>query len=76
MGTLTVRLPNDMHERLRQLAKHRNVSLNRLVEELSTAAIAEFDAETRFRARAATGSPEKTLAILDRLDRSEGERPR
>lgn len=76
MGTLTVRLPNDMHERLRQLAKHRNVSLNRLVEELSTAAIAEFDAETRFRARAAIGSPEEALAILDRLDRSEGARPR
>jgi len=77
MGTLTVRLPNDTHERLRQLAKHRNVSLNRLVEELSTAAIAEFDAETRFRARAAAGSPEKALEILDRLDRrSEEGRPR
>lgn len=68
MGTLTIRLPDDTHERLRALARRRKVSLNRLVEELSTAAIAEFDAETRFRARAALGSPEEALRILDQLD--------
>lgn len=72
MGTLTVRLPDDTHDRLRQLARYRKVSLNHLVEELSTAAIAEFDAETRFRARAAAGSPEKALEILEKLDRAEG----
>lgn len=71
MGTLTIRLPEDTHERLRGLAQHRKVSLNRLVEELSTAAIAEFDAETRFRARAALGSPEEALRILDELDRED-----
>lgn len=69
MGTLTIRLPDDTHERLRALARRRKVSLNRLVEELSTAAITEFDAETRFRARAALGSPEEALRILDQLDR-------
>jgi hypothetical protein len=69
MGTLTIRLPEDTHERLRDLARHRNVSLNSLVEELSTVAIAEFDAETRFPARAALGSPEEALRILDGLDR-------
>lgn len=72
MGTLTIRLPEDTHERLRDLAQYRKVSLNRLVEELSTVAIAEFDAETRFRSRAALGSPEEALRILDGLDR-EGE---
>ncbi len=71
MGTLTVRLPDNTHDRLRQLARYRKVSLNHLVEELSTAAIAEFDAETRFRARAAAGSPEKALEILEKLDRAE-----
>jgi hypothetical protein len=45
--------------------------MNRLVEELSTAAIAELGAETRFRARAAAGSPEEALRLLDELDRSE-----
>lgn len=72
MGTLTVRLPDDTHDRLRQLARYRKVSLNHLVEELSTAAIAEFDAETRFRARSAAGSPEKAVEILEKLDRADG----
>lgn len=70
MGTLTLRLPDDQHDRLRQLARHRGVSMNRLIEQLSTAALAEFDAESRFRIRAAAGSPAEGLRLLDRLDRS------
>src|SRR4051794_38324491 len=69
MGTLTIRLPDEKHERLRQLAAQRNMSLNKLVEELSTAALTKFDLETRFRARAALGSPERALHLLDKLDR-------
>ncbi len=71
MGTLTVRLPDDKHERLRQLAKSRNISINKLFEELSTAALAEFDAEIRFRTRAALGSPAEGLRLLRRLDEQE-----
>jgi hypothetical protein len=70
MGTLTIRLPEDKHARLRRLARHRQVSMNKLMEELSTAALAEFDAETRFLARAARGSVEEGLRLLDRLDRT------
>jgi predicted transcriptional regulator len=70
MATLTIRLPDEKHERLRQLAERRNVSMNKLIEELSTVALAEFDAETRFRARAALGSREQGLRLLDELDRS------
>ena len=69
MGTLTLRLPEDQHDRLRQLAQHRGVSMNKLIEQLSTAALAEFDAESRFRIRAAAGSPAEGLRLLDRLDR-------
>lgn len=68
MSTLTIRLPDDKHARLRQLAKHRDISVNKLVEELATISIAEFDAETRFRALAARGSTKKGLALLDKLD--------
>ena len=52
MATLTIRLPDEKHERLRQLAKQRQISMNKLIEELSTIALTQFDAETRFRARA------------------------
>lgn len=68
MGTLTIRLPDDRHNRLKALAKHRKISVNKLMEELSTIALAEFDAETRFRAMAAKGSAEQGIAILDKLD--------
>ncbi len=74
MGTLTVRLPDDQHERLRQLARHRKMSMNKLIEELSTIALAELDAENRFRIRAAAGSPVEGLRLLDRLDRAVDQR--
>jgi predicted transcriptional regulator len=69
MATLTIRLSDDKHERLRQLAERRKISMNKLIDELSTVALTEFDAETRFRARAAMGSREEGLALLDLLDR-------
>ncbi|ADC63855.1 toxin-antitoxin system HicB family antitoxin [Allochromatium vinosum] len=70
MATLTVRLPDDKHMRLKALAKRKHISVNKLLEELSTQAIAEFDAETRFRSMAAKGSIKKGLEILDRLDKA------
>lgn len=69
MSTLTIRLPDDKHNRLKALAAHRKISMNKLIEELSTQAIAEFDTETRFRAIAATGDTTQGLALLDKLDK-------
>lgn len=68
MATLTIRIPDDKHDRLKMLAKRKKVSINKLIEEFSTQAIAEFDAETRFRTYAAQGSVKQGLKILDRLD--------
>lgn len=69
MATLTIRLSDEKHERLRQLAERRKISMNKLIDELSTIALTEFDAETRFRVRAALGSREEGLRLLDTLDR-------
>lgn len=68
MSTLTIRLPDDKHQRLRELARRRSMSINKLMEELATISITEFDAETRFRSLAARGSARKGLALLDKLD--------
>ena len=68
MGTLTIRVPDATHERLKQLARSRGVSINKLIEELSAAALAEFDVETRFRIRAARGRPADGLRLLAKLD--------
>ena len=69
MATLTVRLPDDKHGRLKALARHRHMSVNKLIEELSTQALAEFDSEVRFRALAASGNIDKGLKLLDELDK-------
>ena len=68
MSTVTLRLPDDTCQRLKQLAASRGISLNKLMEELGTAAIAAHDAEIRFRAMAAGGDRERALAVLDKLD--------
>ena len=68
MSTLTIRLPEDQHERLKVLAAQRGLSLNKLFEEFSTKALTEFDTENRFRIRAARGDMKMGLAILDALD--------
>jgi len=68
MATLTVRLPDDKHERLKALASRRKISVNKLMEELSTQALAEFDSEVRFRALASSGNIKKGLQLLDKLD--------
>ena len=69
MATLTIRISDDKHERLKALAQSRGISVNKLMEELSTIALTEFDAHTRFQAMAARGNPEQGLKLLDKLDR-------
>nr|CRH06570.1 Conserved protein of unknown function [Candidatus Magnetococcus massalia] len=76
MGTLTIRLPDDKHQRLKELAKQRNISLNKLMEEFSTVALAQFDLESRFRAMAAKGSAKRGLAILDKLNQEQEKQSR
>jgi predicted transcriptional regulator len=68
MATMTIRLPKDKHQRLKHLAQQRGLSLNKLIEEWSTVALTEFDAETRFRVLAAKGDAKKALQVLDKLD--------
>ncbi len=68
MATLTIRLPDDKHIRLKKLAESQGLSVNKLIEELSTIALVEFDTHTRFKLLAAQGNPEKGLRLLDKLD--------
>ena len=74
MSTLTIRMPDATHERLRGLASARGVSINKLIEEMVTATLSAHDAEVRFRLMAARGKPGKALAILDRLDAADRRR--
>jgi len=69
MSTLTIRIPEAKHARLRQLAESRGLSVNKLIDELATVALTQYDAEVRFRTRAGKSSVKISLALLDKLDR-------
>ena len=69
MSTITLRMPDSKHERLKEYAKEQGVSLNKLFEEFATVALPQFDAKTRFQIKASRGSIEKGLQILDKLDK-------
>jgi predicted transcriptional regulator len=69
MATLTIHLPDEKHERLLKLAERRQISMDKLIDELLTIALADFGVETRFHTRAALGSHEEGLKLFDILDR-------
>jgi predicted transcriptional regulator len=68
MTALTVRLPDEKHRRLKALAKSRGTPLNRLIDDMTTLMLAEFDAETRFQIRSARGAGNEArgLQLLDK----------
>ena len=69
MSTITLRIPDSKHERLKQYAKDQGLSLNKLFDEFATVALAQFDAKVRFESRAKRGDSKKALDILDKLER-------
>jgi predicted transcriptional regulator len=69
MSALTLRLPEDVADRLKNVAESRGVSVNKFLTEISVQALAVYDAETRFKAMAANADIPAALAVLERLDR-------
>ena len=68
MSTLSIRMPDDMVGRLKSIAKERNISLNKLIFELSTQALAEDEAKQRFLAAQLRGNRQRGLRMLAELD--------
>ena len=48
MSSLNARLPDDKHRRLRLRTRRRGTTINRLIDEMTSFILAEFDAERRF----------------------------
>ena len=71
MSTLTIRLPTAKHQRLKDFARARGLSLNKLIEELVTVALVQLDAENRHRLHDIRGGA-VGLALIDRLDATLG----
>ena len=68
MSAITLRLPDNNHQRLKKLAEQRGMSINQLLNEMTTLLLADFDAETRFRLRAerGKGKTERGLELLNK----------
>ncbi len=68
MSTLTLRIPDTKYERLKNYAKSKEISLNKLFDEFATIALTQFDAKTRFDLMASKGNKSKGLELLDKLN--------
>ncbi len=68
MSTLTIRIPDEKYERLKEYAKEHKISINKLFNELATTVLAQYDAEIRFKVLASKGDVKKGLKLLDKLD--------
>jgi hypothetical protein len=66
MSALTLRLPDQKHQRLKALAKSKGMSVNHLLDEVTTLILAEFDLKTQFeiRAQRGKGKAERGLELL------------
>ena len=73
MGSLHLRIPDEKHQSLKELAKSKNISVHKLIEKLTTIALTEYDIETRFKLRASKGSTEKALEVLEKLKQDFGD---
>lgn len=72
MSALTIRLPDDKYRRLKELSQRRQASVNRLIDEMTTLMLAEFDAETRFLLRAERGQGKEARG-LELLEKAKGQ---
>ncbi len=70
MSTLTLRISDSKYERLKNYAKSKQISLNKLFDEFATIALTQFDAKTRFDLMASKGDKKRGLELLDKLDRA------
>ncbi len=68
MSTLSIRLPDDIADRLKALASSRKISVNKLMYELSTRVLVEEEAKQQFLAAQLRGSRKRGLQFLDELD--------
>ncbi len=57
----TIRMADDKYERLKEVARSRNTSVNRRIDEIATLLLAEVDAQARFRIK---GKASRGLELL------------
>jgi predicted DNA-binding ribbon-helix-helix protein len=67
MSSLTVRLPDSIHSKLRVLAKKDNVSVNQLIASAVTEKVSALMTDDYLAERAARGSRERFMQALSQV---------
>ena len=67
MSTMSLRLPESLHQKVRELADREGVSINQLVTTALAEKISALLTEEYLEARAARGSRDKFVEILDKV---------
>ena len=67
MSTISLRLPESLHDKARELAKQENVSINQLVATALAEKLSALMTEEYLQARAKRGSRRKFEAVLRKV---------
>ena len=67
MGTLSIRLPDSLHEAVKKLSKTDRISINQFIASAVTEKITAFETEEYLSRRAEHGDKEKFLAVLSKV---------
>lgn len=70
MGTLSVRMPDSLHSKLKKLSKKDKISLNQFITSAVTEKITALETENYLSERAKRGSKEKYLRVLNKVPNS------
>jgi HicB family len=68
MSSLTIRLSKATHERLKDMALSKGVSMNKLFEEWTTKALVQQEALASYELSKSRGDRVRGLQLLDQLD--------
>ena len=73
MSTLSLRIPNSLHEQIRQLAKREGISINQFVASAAAEKMSALLTEEYIEARAKRSSLNKFQKVLKKVPDSESE---
>jgi len=66
MSTLSIRLPNSLHQKVKELAEREGVSMNQVINVTLAEKVAEDEAMRYLEVRAKRGSRERFLELLEK----------
>jgi len=67
MSTLSIRIPESLHKRVKVLASQDNISINQFIASALAEKLSALDTENYLEKRAKRGSREKYLKVLARV---------